>query len=421
VAGWYTAAKPHDYYGENYNKQNDRWVGTLVREAVIAADAAGFDFAPYDQDLDGYVDQVAIVHQGIGEEVSRNTYDIWSHSYTLDYAYSAGCSDGGAYMTDDGVMVNAYIIMPELYNGTIMSTLGVFAHEYGHSLGLPDLYDTDGSSHGVGVWSIMAGGCWCYVTTGGDSPSHMDAWSKYALGWITPTLVTGTLANEPIQQAETSDDVYQLLSGSQSAGGEYFLVENRQKTGFDAGLPGAGLLIWHIDESILDPWGHATNTNECFPVGSPSCASTHYHVALMQADNLWELEQKINAGNEADAYPGSANNRSFGDSSSPASSLWSGSASGVSVTAISDSGPTMFATMSATEGATTTVQPSTTTTTAAMPNLAPYQPSGWSAPVVVSRTTGTNTDDANLSTTDTIYVDWAVLNDSAADITTAFD
>jgi hypothetical protein len=220
-----------------------------------------------------------------------------------------------------------------------MTTMGVYAHEYGHALGLPDLYDRDYSSNGVGDWSLMASGSWTKVSKPGDRPSHLDAWSKYALGWVTPTQVTRTLIDQPITQAENTPDVYQLLGGSPSIGGEYFLIENRQHVGFDEGLPGAGLLIWHIDETKDD------NDHECYP-GGPSCVTNHYHVALVQADNLWSLEKDIyNLGDMGDPYPGSTGNTSFTRDSAPKSNLYSGYPSGVSVTNISPSGSVMTATL----------------------------------------------------------------------------
>ncbi|MBI5676493.1 MAG: M6 family metalloprotease domain-containing protein [Nitrospirae bacterium] len=305
VVGWYTASNTHDYYG--YANGFLR-AAALAREAVVAADNAGFNFAPYDQDGDCYVDVVNIVHQGNGTEASGNVNDIWSHSWSLSSTYTTNdpCPAGGF------IRVSDYVIQPEtLYGG--MQTMGVFAHEYGHALGLPDLYDTDGSSEGIGDWSLMAGGSWNQVTRPGDRPAHMDAWSKYYMGWVTPTQVAGTLTNEPIVQASASPDVYKLLTGT-PASGEYFLVENRQKTSFDAGLPGPGLLIWHIDGAA------ATNNYECYP-GGPSCASGHYKVKLVQADNLWELEKNLNRGNTGDPYPGSTNNLSFTSASSPNSNL----------------------------------------------------------------------------------------------------
>ncbi len=353
IAGWYQASQPHDYYGQNYPAINgyDQYPGTLVRETVRKADEEGFDFAPYDQDHDGYVDLVAIVHQGTGEEASPNANDIWSHSWSLDEANLENASDGGAYRTSGGLNVNDYIILPEKLEDGI-STIGVFAHEYGHALSLPDLYDTDtSSSEGAGDWSVMAGGTWNGITYEGDRPAHFDAWCKYALGWVAPTHVTGTLA-AALKPAATDGDVYQLLAGSPSAGGEYFLLEYRKKAGFDAALPGEGLLIWHVDES------RQTNDSECTTSpGSPGCASMHYHVALMQADNLWNLERGGNGGDAGDPYPGSSGNTSFTGSSAPSSTLWSGAASGVSVTGIGSPGATITATFEVFDPPTTTTVP----------------------------------------------------------------
>ncbi len=364
VAGWYTAAHPHDYYGQDSGGVgDDKFPGTLVYEAVKAADDAGFDFTPYDQDNDGEVDLVAIVHRGKGQEASDNAYDIWSHSWNLNgaeaYANFYGYSDGGgAYTTKSGKIVNSYVMMPEKYESGI-STMGVFAHEYGHALGLPDLYDTDYSSEGVGDWSLMAGGSWNGVSRQGDRPAHMDAWCKYALGWVVPTIVSSAQDNITIAQASENDDVYQFLTGSPDVGGEYFLAENRQKTGFDAGLPVSGLLIWHIDES------KPTNNSECESgPGASACVSAHYHVALMQADGLWNLENNYYRGDAGDPFPGTSNNRAFGYGTSPSNRLWSGAPSNVAITGISNSGPTMSFNFS---NSTTTSTATPTTTTTASP------------------------------------------------------
>lgn len=353
VAGWYTASNTHNYYGQNFFG-SDRWPGTLVREAVAAADAAGFNFAPYDQDGDCYVDVINIIHQGSGEEASGVATDIWSHRWNLNSAYSSGRSNGGAYSTNDNctsnpavkVKVNDYVIQPETLYGQI-STMGVFTHEYGHALGLPDLYDTDYSSNGIGDWSLMAGGSWNGVTRPGDRPAHLDPWCKYQLGWVVPTQVSGALTNEPIDQAATYADVYKLGIGTPLSG-EYFLLENRQKTGFDAALPGAGLLVWHIDGNTISGKINlnTVNNSECYP-GGPSCALNHFGVAVVQADNLWELEKNIDSGDTGDPFPGSTAKTSFTNSTLPNSNLYNGSASGVGITNIGASGPTMTADLSA--------------------------------------------------------------------------
>ena len=168
----------------------------------------------------------------------------------------------------------------------------------------------------------------------------MSAWSKYRLGWVTPTLVTDSLTNESIDSAATAMDVYQLLPGSPATGGEYFLVETRYRVSgtFDEGLPGEGLAIWHIDESRTD------NNNECSPPAD--CSKNHYKVSVVQADGNWDLEKRNNSGDDGDLYPGSTNNTSFTGSSTPASQLYNGLSNIAEVTSISPPQSTMTATLS---------------------------------------------------------------------------
>jgi M6 family metalloprotease-like protein len=134
VAGWYTASNTHNYYGTNDGSGYDMWPGTLVREAVAAADSS-FDFAPYDQDGDCYVDVLNLVHQGSGEEAGGPSTDIWSHRWDLNSADYFGYSSGGEYITNDvcpaggNIIINDYVVQPEILGGGLQ-TIGVFAHEY---------------------------------------------------------------------------------------------------------------------------------------------------------------------------------------------------------------------------------------------------------------------------------------------------
>ncbi|RLG79700.1 MAG: hypothetical protein DRO09_04060, partial [Thermoprotei archaeon] len=321
VSGWYVADNVHDYYGE---KQGIEKAAELVREAVQKADAA-IDFSKYDNDEDGYVDVVVVVHSGTGTEDSGNLNDIWSHQGYLSFA------GVGTYLTDDGVIVDRYTIQPEILSDGELVTIGIFCHEFGHALGLPDLYDKDYSSNGVGDWDIMASGCW--LGKQGDTPSHFSAWCKWYLGWITPIQVVGALINRTIKCVEESGEVYQLLPnpngptdwvmGEHTGVGEYFLVENRYKIGFDAALPGEGLLIWHIDESMPD------NDNE-----------DHKLVDLEEADGLNDLDNCVNYGDATDPW---YNSSGFTEISNPNSNLYNGTPSGVKVVNISFPGKVMTA------------------------------------------------------------------------------
>jgi len=313
---------------------------TIVRDALLAADPY-VDFSQFDTDGNGVISatelHIVVIVAGAERSYSTNpcAASVWAHRWGLSGSVVAPTLDGK-------IVGRNYAQFGEWHcSGSAPSghaaTIGVMVHELGHDIGLPDLYDTDDSSAGIGDWSVMASGSWNGTSLPGDSPAHFDPWCKYFEGWISPTLVTTTLVNQPIAQSATSPDFYQLLSGTPSMG-EYFLIENRRRTNYDAGLPGAGLLIWHIDAS------QPNNDSECYP-GGPSCALSHYKVALVQADNQFNLERYQNLGDAGDPWPGTTSNTTLNDSSGPSSNLYSGASSGISVSAISASAATMTATL----------------------------------------------------------------------------
>jgi immune inhibitor A len=278
---------------------------TMARDAVIASDPT-VDFTPYDNDGNGFVDAFIVIHAGAGGEVTGSSDDIWSHKWTLD---------GGARAVDQ-TKIFGYLTVPE------DCKIGVCAHELGHLLfGFPDLYDTDSTSEGIGNWCLMAAGSW---GGGGDTPVHPSAWCKANQGWVTiDNLKTDAVVNVP--DVKTSNTVLRLWKNG-APGDEYFLLENRQQTGFDISLPGNGLLIWHIDDS------QSTNTDE-----------KHYKVALMQADGKRDMEHNANRGDAGDPYPGTGNNRTFNATSDPNSKSYANAVTSVAVTGIGVSGATMTA------------------------------------------------------------------------------
>ncbi len=276
VVGWFRMPQAYTYYTNNnygfggYPMNAQR----MTEDAVWAADTA-VDFSEFDNDDDGYVDALFVVHAGPGAEVTGSVHDIWSHaSTTVNVPYV------------DGVYAWRYSTEPE--DGAV----GVFAHEAGHAIfGLPDLYDYDYDSEGVGSWSLMAGGSW---NLNGYSPAHMDAYSKVRSGFVEPQVVTTNMDSVIIPNVTYNPVIFKMWRNG-SPGSQYFLVENRQWLGFDNYLPWEGLLIYHVDENMPN------NNHQWYP-GYTNYG--HYKVALEQSDGEWQMEQNINAGDHGDPYPG---------------------------------------------------------------------------------------------------------------------
>ncbi len=301
VTRWVRLPQTYAYYVNNNNGFGSypRNAQKMAEDAIAAVDST-VDFSQFDNDGDGYVDALFVVHAGPGAEATGNNGDIWSHSWSLQ-------SDE----IRDGVTLSGYTTEPEV-QGNGLVTMGVFGHEFGHALGLPDLYDTDYSSDGVGYWSMMSGGSW---GGGGTSPVHFDAWSKYQLGWVDPIVLTDDTTNVSFSPVENTPEVMRLWTAGMT-GNEYFLLENRQRVGFDVSLPGEGLLIWHIDDSIN------SNSNEW-----------HKKVALVQADGRMDLENGRGSDN-GDPFPGDSLRINFSDNTFPNSHDYNDNPTQVSVTNI---------------------------------------------------------------------------------------
>jgi immune inhibitor A len=157
---------------------------------------------------DGYIDHFQAIHAGEGEEAgggAQGADAIWSHRW---YAYSnapegpAGNQAGGTQIGNTGMWIGDYTTEPE--NGG----LGVFAHEFGHDLGLPDLYDTAGGDNGTGFWTLMSGGSWLNhgIDSIGTTPGYMGPWEKLQLGWLDFTSVPfGTDMTVKLGPADLAD------------------------------------------------------------------------------------------------------------------------------------------------------------------------------------------------------------------------
>ncbi len=226
---WINSDYNMEYYGEDGDDidDNNGNIYELAREVILKADSL-IDFSEFDTDADGIVDHLIIIHAGQGQEYSHNSSDIWSHRWEIKNPPIL-----------DGVSVAGYSMQSEF------SPMGIFAHEHGHDLGLPDLYDTTGLGNDyIGYWGLMGDGAWNH---GGNHPAHMMAWCKAQLGWITPLDVSNKFLNSSVIPIESAiEGIYALKIPI--AVDRYYLVECRRETGFDAYLPDEGVLITLIDE-----------------------------------------------------------------------------------------------------------------------------------------------------------------------------
>ena len=300
VRGWYRATNNFQYYAADsgYDRAAD-----LVREAVNAAEIAGTDFSLYDNDSNGSVDGILAVHSGPGAEIGSQTgLYIWSHRWVM----RAGNLGSAFY---DGVSIDDYMINPETRSATnnSISGIGVFCHEFGHNLGLPDLYDTDrtnGNSEGIGNWCLMAGGAY---SGSSNRPSNFSAWCKEDLGWDVPQIIplgqTGTYTLPP---ASTSRNEIYKVSVPFPITDEYFLIENRQLVGKDSDLPSHGLAIWHINTTKTNSSGNSVNADE-----------TLKGVDLEEADGNDDLDNGVNRGDAGDLFPGTSTRTTFDDTTTP--------------------------------------------------------------------------------------------------------
>lgn len=327
--GWIQVSKPESLYtGPPGTYGMEGYAADFVRELLDSVDSA-VDFAQYDNDIDGFVETLFVVHSGPGQEYFGENPDhnhIWSHSSKLSYY-----GDHNYFLTNDfnsnniRVKVDHYIIQPAVnFNGSLIS-IGVFCHEFGHALGLPDLYDTDYSSEGIGEWGLMGGGNWNTPS----SPSHFCAWSKEILGWLSPMVIEEDTDLLMVTPVEENPVVYKLWTEGNlepytspygaglDVGKEYFLLENRQRIGSDKYLNESGLLIWHVDNSVM------YNTDEY-----------HKLVDLEESDGLNHLDLKENRGDSGDPFPGFTGNMLFNTNSNPASHDYNDNDSKVGVSII---------------------------------------------------------------------------------------
>ena len=246
VVGPYKLNHTSLYYGKGKKDNTD----ALVSDACKAADK-DVDFSQYDADGDGMVDLVYIIYAGYPASMSGNPNDIWPKS---------GPGDGG-FGTYDGKQVCRYGVHAELNfgrelnqkNGFLLSGIGLFCHEFSHTLGLPDLYPTVDASkvdnQNPEMWDLMDGGEYTY--NGGYCPTPYSPWELEVMGWTSPV----ELGDEPKQVTLNSYYKERTAYKINGENDEYLLIQNIQKGGWWNGIANVyntGMLIWRIDYGTKD-------------------------------------------------------------------------------------------------------------------------------------------------------------------------
>lgn len=322
---------PHDrvYYGEqgeiDGETENDLYIADFVTDAVDAAAEAGCDFSLYDSDDDGFVDIVYFFYADKGQAAGGSTETIWPHNWSLVGALYWGRTHGTSgyfveadedgYITDynlpyyNGKIINDYVCSAELKYSGQRSGIGTLCHEFSHVLGLPDYYDTQyGDNYKNSVtpaqWSIMDQGSY---NNDEMTPPNYSIFDKYYMGWATPKFLAKG-EKKDVSMTTGYDDAYQITGGNKLVGYDntetVYYIENRQKTGWDAYLPGHGMLIWKVRYDAAVWTANATNDTAGDPrytVVSAS-GSTQIGDVWQEMEDHWEL---VHDG-QTDPFPGTS-------------------------------------------------------------------------------------------------------------------
>ncbi len=340
VFGWKTLPDTMNFYAnDSYGlsrlsyPQND--AGMMY--AALKLFDASVDFSKFDKNNDGYVDCVFLVHSDMGAEGAAGDHRrFWS----VTSPFSNQWGFVGPYVTDDPwpghpgqfMKIDQFSILPEMSAITLnqFTEIGVYCHEFGHDLGWPDLYDTSslggGANLGPADWCLMSTGAYGLNNHTPERPTHPCAWALADAGWITvENLVTDGDRNfDPI---ETSHKAYRLWYQGESSI-ESFLLENRQPIGFDASLPGHGLLVSRIRDDVFQAKRALNNVNSNYPPA----------LRVEEADGRYDMMSTVNRGDAHDPFPGTFGRTRFADDTTPSTVTYSGRPLNTSLEAIRESG-----------------------------------------------------------------------------------
>lgn len=306
VLGPYTLDHERTYYSADLGGTgNDVNPQALIIEAAqkAKADHPEIDFSKFDNDGDGYMDNINVIVGGYSQASSGDEKDIWPHSSRLKID-----DDDDRSIEIDGIRVNNYSVSAELVgaSGTEMDGIGTFTHEFGHILGLRDMYDTDDYDGGIGIdpgaYSLYASGSY---NNDSRTPAALMAFERIQMGWMSKddmiALNQPADITLPMLTTNTAAYVDARPGLADGEGYEWYVMENRQQTGWDSYIPYHGLLIYHLDytkDMVTKYWS----------VNGPNNNARHRCMYIVPADGIDD-----NNTRKGDTYPGTTGTTEFTD------------------------------------------------------------------------------------------------------------
>jgi M6 family metalloprotease-like protein len=311
VVGPFTGSQSTAHYGNSSSGSQD-----FAEEAVDSA-SHYVNFSHYDNDSDGYIDGLHIIFAGHGEEATGNADEIWSHKWNI---FSSP--------TYNNTVVNVYSCSPECggNQGNTLTAIGVICHELGHVFGAPDYYDTDysgsgGDYQGLGKWDIMSSGSW---NRNGYTPAQHNPYTKiYIYHWATCDTLTNP-QNVVMRSCDKVNTDFHRINTNDD--GDFFLLENRQRNGWDAVIPGHGLLVYHINPDVSG----ASLSNASHPQDVYILANTTDTFPTTSVNSYGDLNS------DSAPFPGSLNRTQLTDNTCPALRPWSHTLNNTPLTYISE-------------------------------------------------------------------------------------
>lgn len=317
VVGICPLKNPCSYYGGNdAYTGDDLRAGEMVAEACQWAATQGVDFSKYDWDGDGEVDQVFVLYAGKGEANGGAVSTVWPHEYALSY------SDYGKSLSFNGVIVDTYACSAELNDRDQLDGIGTFCHEFSHCMGFPDLYDTGYSGwFGMGYYDLMSAGNY---NGDGKCPAGYSAYEKHKCGWLTyqdVTHIDEALNVTGLKAISEGGGAYVLKNKAHED--EYYIIENRQNTGWDAYLPSEGVMITHVDYDAYIWRNNMPNTKgNYYDENDNVYYNDHQRLTIFRAGKSTSGD-----GVTSDLYPYNTNN-SLTAESNPAATLYNKNSDG---------------------------------------------------------------------------------------------